>query len=87
MAVEELPLETGGDDVLLSVPYDVAWLVIPAVMLVIASAVAVAERRRGVSWLSSFLWFVLILVLPVAGLLIWVIYRVLTRRRSASQSR
>lgn len=59
-----------------------AWSLVGLLWLLIPIAVAVAERRRGASWAETFLWFLVAFLLPVLGLLIWAVYRVMAAKRS-----
>lgn len=64
-------------------PFDIAWSLVGLLWLLIPIAVAVAERRRGASWVETFLWFLVAFLLPALGLIIWAIYRAMTAKRSA----
>lgn len=66
--------------------YDIVWSLVGFLWLLIPVGIAVSERRRGAPWVETFLWFALALLLPVLGLVIWGLYRVVAaknRTRSA----
>ncbi|MGP6173347.1 PLDc N-terminal domain-containing protein [Corynebacterium sp. A21] len=85
LPVESLPLEGGGDAILIPATYDIVWSIFLIFQLLIAVCVAVAERRRGASWVETFLWGALALLLPVAGLVIWALYRIVGKARPEAQ--
>jgi uncharacterized membrane protein len=81
MQATELPLDLSQGDVVLPAAYDLAWSLIPLVVLLLAATVGcMVERRGGASWPQSILWFLLILIVPVLGFVIWVIYRLFKKR-------
>lgn len=57
-------------------PYDIVWSLVGFLWLLIPIGIASSERRRGASWVEAFLWFALALLLPIVGLVIWALYRV-----------
>lgn len=61
-------------------PYDIAWSLVGFLWLLIPIGIAISERRRGASWVESFLWFALALLLPIVGLVIWALYRVVAAK-------
>lgn len=65
--------------------YDIVWLLVVVVWLLIPIAIAVAERRRETSWPEVFLWFMAAFLLPVVGLIIWALYRTVGARRASSR--
>ncbi len=65
--------------------YDIVWLLVGLVWLLIPIAIAVTERRRGASWPETFLWFMVAFLLPVVGLIIWALYRAADARRATSR--
>lgn len=79
MTTTELPLE-GSDSILLPATYDIVWMAVPLIFLLIAGTVAFAERRRGASRVDTCLWFLVTLLAPVLGLLIWALFRVRSRK-------
>lgn len=68
------------------VPYDIVWSLAGLLWLLIPVGVAVAERRRGASWVETFLWFVVALLLPVVGLVLWAISRIMGGRKSSQRA-
>lgn len=81
MRATELPLEPSHSDAVLPAAYDLAWSLIPLVVLLLAATVGLMiERRGGASWPQSILWFLLILIVPVLGFVIWVIHRLFKKR-------
>lgn len=87
MQTTKLPLESSQGDVILPATYDIAWSLLPLVVLLLAATVGfVIERRGGASWPKSVLWFLLILIVPVLGFVIWVIYRLLKKRPAPHES-
>ena len=65
--------------------YDIVWLLVVLVWLLIPIAIAVTERRRGASWPETFLWFMVAFLLPVVGLIVWALYRTVGARRATSR--
>lgn len=65
--------------------YDIMWLLVGLVWLLIPIAIAVTERRRGASWPETFLWFMVAFLVPVVGLIIWALYRTVNARRATSR--
>lgn len=61
-----------GTAAVIPLAYDIVWLLVGLVWLLILIAIAVTERRRGASWPKMFLWFMVSFLLPVVGLIIWV---------------
>ncbi|MFS4490065.1 hypothetical protein [Dietzia kunjamensis] len=76
-----------ADGAVAAVPlaYDIVWLLAGFVWLLIPVAIAVTERRRGASLPESFLWFVVALLLPVVGLILWALYRFAGAMRATSR--
>lgn len=77
---------TAGEDgttAMIPLAYDIMWLLVGLVWLLIPIAIAVTERRRGASWPETFLWFMVAFLLPVVGLIIWALYRTVDARRAA----
>ncbi len=57
-------------------PYDIVWSLVGFLWLLIPIGIAITERRGGASWVATFLWFAVGILLPIAGLVIWALYRV-----------
>ena len=76
-----------ADGAIAAVPlaYDIMWLLAGLAWLLIPVPIAVTERRRGASWPASFLWFVVPLLLPVVGLILWALHRIAGARRATSR--
>lgn len=62
--------------------YDVVWLFVGILWLLIPAGVGFTERRRGASWADALLWSMVVFLAPVLGLAIWAIYRTVVARRS-----
>lgn len=71
-----------GTAAVIPLAYDIVWLLVGLVWLLIPIAIAVTERRRGASWSETFLWFMVAFLLPVVGLIIWAFYRTVGGRRA-----
>lgn len=84
MTAMELPTE-GSDSILIPATYDIVWMVLLLVFLLIAGTVAFSERRRGASRVDTFLWFLVTLLAPVLGLIIWAIFRARNKREVPTQ--
>lgn len=74
-----------GTAAVIPLAFDIVWLLAGLVWLLIPVAIAVTERRRGASWPETFLWFMVALLLPVVGLAIWALYRIVDARRETSR--
>ncbi|WP_216695114.1 hypothetical protein [Dietzia psychralcaliphila] len=74
-----------GRAAVIPLAYDIVWLLVGLVWLLIPIAIAVTERRRGASWPETFLWFMVAFLLPVVGLIIWALYRAADARRATSR--
>lgn len=61
--------------------YDIVWSLVGLLWLLIPIGIAVSERRRGAFWVETFLWFALALLLPIVGLVVWALYRVVTAKK------
>ena len=72
-------------DAVIPLAFDVVWLLAGLVWLLIPVAIVVAERRRAAPWPETFLWFMVAVLLPVVGLIIWALYRAVDARRAASR--
>lgn len=62
--------------------YDIAWLLLVAVLIAIAVLVFVKERKQS-GWPLAVLWTSIVVLIPVLGLLAWIIYRVLSKSTQA----
>lgn len=74
-----------GTAAVIPLAFDIVWLLAGLVWLLIPVAIAVTERRRGASWPETFLWFMVALLVPVVGLVIWAFYRTVGVRRATSR--
>ena len=74
-----------GTAAVIPLAYDIVWLLVVLVWLLIPIAIAVTERRRGASWPETFLWFMVAFLLPVGGLIVWALYRTVGARRATSR--
>lgn len=74
-----------GTAAVVPLAYDIMWLFVGLVWLLIPIAIAVTERRRGASWLETLLWSMVAFFLPVVGLIIWALYRTVGARRATSR--
>lgn len=74
-----------GTAAVIPLAYDIVWLLVVLVWLLIPIAIAVTERRRGTSWPETFLWFMVAFLLPVVGLIVWALYRTVGARRATSR--
>ena len=74
-----------GTAAVIPLAYDIVWLLVVLVWLLIPIAIAVTERRRGASWPETFLWFMVAFLLPVVGLIVWALYRTFGARRATSR--
>ncbi|AVM65226.1 MULTISPECIES: hypothetical protein [Dietzia] len=74
-----------GTAAVIPLAYDIVWLLVVLVWLLIPIAIAVTERRRGASWPETFLWFMVAFLLPVVGLIVWALYRTVGARRATSR--
>lgn len=66
--------------------YDIVWSLVGFLWLLIPIGIAITERRRGASWVETFLWFALALLLPIVGLVIWALYRVVGAKNRPSNA-
>lgn len=71
-----------GTAAVIPLAYDIVWILAGLVWLLIPVAIAVTERRREAAWPETFLWFMMALLLPVVGLAIWALYRIVVARRA-----
>lgn len=75
-----MPVE-GQQNPVVPLPYDIVWSLVGLLWLLIPIAIAVTERRRGASWVETFFWFALAVLLPILGLVIWALYRVVGAKK------
>lgn len=71
------PIYSAQQSPVVPLPYDVVWSLAGFLWLLIPIGIAISERRRGASWAETVLWGALALLLPIVGLVVWVLHRAL----------